>query len=347
MTVWRWVLGLGVGLFGAACTPTGGALGADGYEQALTKYRVSYVDKAHRKFLPGDWTLDNFAYDSTYDTWTEKSDERYRTVRQLDENGDGTVSRSERSRERLFDLRFVNSRDGAVIWLKVHPLEPTYSARDLEVMLKDYTSGLEGSGLFEKSTLFSLEASKARNYTALTVNKEATTLGPLPAIRSVIELAEVRSKAELVFAKVAYLETTKGETMLRWPVVKRTDTPHGIQTVYRRTGLLVIGYYCNAARFDSHVVDLRALIAQIAIPPSAVPPVLTAPEAAKLATTATPAPVARPPSTLVPSTNATPNAAPAAPAPSAPTAAPATTTPAPSASTTGPNVLAEPAPVKK
>lgn len=336
MSLWRWVLGLGVGLFGVACTPRGGALGADGYEQALTKYHVNYVDKANRKFLPGDWTLDNFTYDPTYGTWTEKSGERYRTVRQLDENGDGTVSRSERSRERLFDLRFVNSSDGAVIWLKVHPLEPTYSARDLEVMLKDYTSGLEGSGLFEKSTLFSLEASKVRNYTALTVSKEATTLGPLPAIRSVIELAEVHSKAELVFAKVAYLETTKGEAMLRWPVVKRTDTSQGIQTVYRRTGLMIIGYYCDAARFDSHVADLRTLIAQIAIPASAVPPVLTAPAAAKLAT-ATPAPVAPPPSTPAPAatTNATHSAM---PAPAAP---------APSASTTGASGLAEPVPAKK
>ncbi|HEX2669271.1 MAG TPA: hypothetical protein VHM25_00285 [Polyangiaceae bacterium] len=351
MTGWRWFLGLGVVLFAFDCTPVSGALGADGYEQSLTKYRVNYADKARRKFLPDDWLLDNFAYDSSRGQWLEKNGEQYRAERRLDEDGDGTISRHERRSENIFDLRFVNTRDNAVIWVKVHPLEPAYAGRDLDVMLENYASGLEGTGLFEQSTLFGLEVNRARHFTTFTVKKEATTLGPLPAIVGVLEIADVEklrldsthrdSKAELTFAKVTYRQTVRGKSMLPWPVVSRTGGDQGTETVYQCTGLLVVGYYNDAARFDAHVADVHSLLSQIVIPASAVPAgssprsLASAPPSA-VAPTPAPSPAAP-----------TPAAASAAPAPaaSAVASAPVTTAPAvavPAASTPSAPALAPP-----
>jgi len=281
MTGWRWFLGLGAVLFAFDCTPMSGALGADGYEQSLTKYRVNYADKARRKFLPDDWMLDNFAYDSARGEWLEKNGEQYRAERRLDENGDGTISANERKSENIFDLRFVNTRDNAVIWVKVHPLEPAYAGRDLDVILENYASGLEGTGLFEQSTLFGLEVNRERHFTTFMVKKESTTLGPLPAIVGVLEIADVEklrldsahrdSKAELTFAKITYLQTVRGKSMLPWPVVSRGGNGRGAETVYRCMGLLIVGYYNDAARFDAHVADVHSLLGRMVIPASAVP----------------------------------------------------------------------------
>ena len=350
MTSAKWLLGLGLVLC-AACTPASGALGPQGYEQSLAKYQLRYADAARQKFLPDDWVLDNYAYKLDEKKWEEKTGEQYRAVRLLDENGDGTVSASERNKENIFDLRFVNSRDNAVIWLKVHPMNPTYAGRDLDVILENYADGLEGTGLFEQSTLFGMVADKTRHFTTFMVKKEPTTLnGALPAIRGVIEIADVEklrldashrdSKAELVFAKVTYLETVSGkQNAPRWPIVSSSD----METVYRRTGLLVIGYYDDAARFESHLADLHALLKQLVIPATAIPSGSALPVVAKPA--ATMPPVAAPAPTA-------PAAAPSAAAPSAPVPALTTTAPpvpaaAPPATPAAPSAAPIAAPASK
>jgi hypothetical protein len=330
----KWCLGIGLLLLTMGCTAASGALGPTGYEQAVIKYKVGYADPVAKKFLPDDWALDNFAYDPSKATWSEKTGDQYRAVRLLDENGDGTISESEKKPENIFDLRFVNSRDNAVIWLKVHPLAFGESKRDLGVVLENYADGLAGAGLFEQSSLFGIKNDTARQYTTFVVTKEASTVGPLAAIHGVIEIAEVEklrldpkhrdSKAELVFAKVAYLHpvgASKPEAS-PWPV---TQTGSGATLGFseRRTGLLVVGYYDDAARFDTHVADFHALLSRISMPPEAVPADNTPPSlepqlAERPVRTELPAETAPAPSAPAPSAPA-----PSAPAPSAPAPSPA------------------------
>ena len=228
---WLAAGGLVLGLaLGAGCSPASGALGPTGYEQSLVKYKLGYSDPTTKKFLPDDWVLDNYAYNPANDSWSEKKGNEYRAVRWLDEDGDGTISESERTTESIFDLRFVNARDNAVIWLKVHPLAFSDSKRDLEVVLENYADGLAGTGLFEQSSLFNLTHDKTRQYTTFVVSREATKVGPLAAIQGVIEIAYVEklrldpkhrdSKAELVFARVKYLQDVHGKKSGLWPITE-------------------------------------------------------------------------------------------------------------------------------
>jgi len=289
-----WVLTTG-------CTPASGGLGPTGYEQAVVKYKLSYANAATQKFLPEDWAIDNFTYAADKRTWQEKTGDQYRAIRLLDEDGDGTISDSERTEENVFDLRFVNSRDSAVIWLKVHPMAFRNSKRDLDVMLENYADGLAGAGLFEQSSLFGLEQNVARQYTTFVVEKEPIALGPLSAIRGVIEIAEVEklrldrshrdSKAELVFAKISYLHPlgNVGAKNSLWPVVAGQNQAGYFE---KRTGLLVIGYYDDAARFETHLADFHGLLSRLQIPPEAVPDDNAPPkiaQAPKLAPSAAPA----------------------------------------------------------
>jgi len=339
-----WLLGLSL-VVGAACAPAvSGALGPQGYEQSLIKYRLNYADAAGQKFLPDEWMLDNYDYDAFHKKWHEKKGDRYRAERRLDEDGDGTISSSEKKQENIFDLRFVNSRDNSVIWLKVHPLSPTYAGVDLDVILDDYANGLEGTGLFEQSTLFGIVHDKARHFTTFVVKREPTALGDLPAIRGVIEIADVEklrldtahrdSKAELLFAKVTYLERLGiyRPSSPRWPIVVDPSYKGSGPTTYcaQRTGLLVIGYYNDAMRFDSHLADLHALQSQLVIPESAVPPnsapaapataAPAAPVATERATPAAPAATAAP----VATERATPTAPPESAVPPSPAASTST-----------------------
>ncbi|HEY3665647.1 MAG TPA: hypothetical protein VGL19_06590, partial [Polyangiaceae bacterium] len=201
----------------------------------------------------------------------------------------------------IFDLRFVDARDNAVIWLKVHPMAFSDSKRDLDVVLENYADGLAGAGLFEQSSLFSLKSDKARQYTTFILSKESTTVGPLAAIKGVIEIADVEklrldkahrdSKAELVFARIKYRKPIGGRDINAslWPIV-HDDIIHAFE---ERTGLLVIGYYDDAKRFDSHLADFHALLSRLTVPAEAVPALNTAPVLQP--PDATPAPAAPPP----------------------------------------------------
>jgi len=344
----------GVGLvLCVACTKTNGAWGPQGYEQSMAKYRVDFSDANRKQFLPDDWRLDNYTYDTTSKKWHEKEGKQYRAQRLLDEDGDGTVTSSETHTESIYDLRFVNSRDNAVIWLKVHPMEASQANLDLDVLLENYADGLAGTGLFEQSSLFGLAVDKVRHFTSFIVKKEPTALGQLPAIRGVIEIADLDklrldrnhrdSKAELVFAKVIYLEDLGPNKphASRWPIAEGLSS-NGQYVHYKaqRTGLLVIGYYDDATRFESHLPDLHALLDRIVIPESAIPPNAALPAQASAAA-ATPAPSASSPG-AIPSA-AAPNASGLTPAPTA-SAVPAAAPAGPAAAATPATVAANPAP---
>lgn len=237
----------------------------------------------------------------------------------MDEDGDGSISSSERKDESIFDLRFVNSRDNAVIWLKVHPLAPANADRDLEVILENYADGLAGAGLFEQSSLFGVANDKVRQFTTFIVTKEPAKVRALPAIHGVLEIADVEklrldpkhrdSKAELVFAKVSYLEGLghSPPNSSHSHVVNVGSDEYGKLYAERRTGLLVIGYYNDAVRFDSHVDDFHALWKRVRIPAEAIPP------GAVATTISSPAPDA--PATPAPSAEPSASAAPSAPGP--------------------------------
>lgn len=312
-----------------------GALGPNGYKQAKVNYEVTYSDPANQRFLPEDWALDNFVYDSAKSSWSEKKGNEYRAVRELDEDGDGTIEPSETKKENIYDLRFVNTRDSAVIWVKVHPLTPSTAKRDLDVVFDSYANGLEGTGLFEQSTLFGIEHDKARHFTTFVVDKRAVWLGPLACVRGTVEIADVEklrlnaahrdTKSTLLFAHVVYDEPLYGSQPAgaEWPVTREPESKH---KVLKRTGLLVAGYYADAKRFDAHVGEFESFLTHIVIPPGAVPdanglPALAGPSAAPVEA-GTPA---APPSTepVAPASTALP------PAPAAPAPAPAPSMPAP------------------
>lgn len=269
---------LTVGLCGG-CASTG-SFGPNGYTQAQAKYQVKYSDPANNRFLPEDWALDNYTYNPSSKDYTEKEGDRYRATRYLDEDGDGTISRAnETQEEHVFDLRFVNSRDDGVIWLKLHPVAYTDAKRDLDVVLENYADGLEGTGLFEQSSLFNLRAAKARHFTTFVTEKVPIQVGSVSAIRGTIEIADVEklrlnskhrdAKGVLVFTRVAYFTPIRAHANEGdWPTVSDPETG---RRAHKRTGILVIGYWADAARFNSHLPDFQSLLSHVVIPPTAVP----------------------------------------------------------------------------
>jgi len=188
---------------------------------------------------------------------------------------------------------------------------------------------------------------KVRHFTSFIVKKEPTSLGKLPAIRGVIEIADLDklrldrnhrdSKAELLFAKVTYLKDLgpARPRESRWPIVEGTSS-NGQYVHYKaqRTGLLVIGYYDDATRFESHLPDLHALLERIEIPDGAIPPNAELPAKASPAAVAMPA--ARAPSSSSAASEAPADAGGSTPAPTA------SAVPTPAASAAPPTTSATP-----
>jgi hypothetical protein len=95
-----------------------------------------------------------------------------------------------------------------------------------------------------------------------------------------------------VFARVAFNESIRDATAdsARWPLV---DDPVTGEKAYQHTGLLVIGYWSDAKRFDSHLADFNGLLKRLEFPASTVPPKNELPiVAAPRAPEAPPAPAA-------------------------------------------------------
>ncbi|HEY1535146.1 MAG TPA: hypothetical protein VGF76_14060, partial [Polyangiaceae bacterium] len=171
-----------------------------------------------------------------------------------------------------------------------------------------------------------LDARQTRQYTTFVVSREATKVGPLAAIKGVIEIADVEklrldashrdSKAELVFARIKYLKDMgENDGKSLWPTTNKGSD--GIVHSYQeRAGLLVIGYYDDATRFAAHLADFHALLSRLAVPVEAVPALNTPPtiQPVPSAAPAPLAPAAEQPTAAAPTAALPTPAAPAAPA---------------------------------
>jgi hypothetical protein len=246
-----------------------GTIGPNGFEQPVFRYRFAYQDPAHGLFLGPDWQLDNFF--AEMGSFKAKRGPEYVATREIDEDGDGVITQWEKNEEPVYDLRFVNVHDDGIIWIKAHPLPAPQAQKDLDVILNGYADGLSGTGLYAQFNLFNLERVHARQFTSFVVYKGSATLANNPALVGVIELAESErlrfdpqyrsAKIKIAFARFAYHEPLGGLSK-PWPVVKYQGKDR-----YRRIGLLVVGYYNSAAKFDGQVRAFDQALAQLSFDP--------------------------------------------------------------------------------
>jgi hypothetical protein len=181
-------------------------------------------------------------------------------------------------------------------------LPPQAAHKDLDVLLNGYADGLSGTGLYAQSNLFSVERVHARQFTSFVVAKEPTTIGNNSGLVGVIELAESErlrldpqyrsAKIKLALARFAYYEPIGRWGSGPWPVVEYRGSKR-----VQRVGLLVVGYYNTASKFDAQVSTFNQALAQLAFGPESVlpgaPPVGAPPAAG-------PAPSAPAPSSSAP-----------------------------------------------
>jgi len=321
------------------CASRVGTVGSAGFEQPTYHFRLGYRDASKKDFLGPDWQLDNYFVDEFSGRWKPKQGPDYVTKREFDEDGDGVISVDEKGKEPIYDLRYINTRDDGVIWIKAHPVARGDSRRDLDIVLNDYAEGLSGNGLYAQGNLFSSGHAQAHQFATYVVSKDTIQVGPLTGLVGQIEIADVekvkldpasrRGKLEIVFLRFLYHERidelasrTSEESAdgrwhasipQRWPIV----TWNG-KTCYERPALLIAGYYNTFSRFDERVKEFDDALRRLSFDPGSAPPEAAVAKAAP-AVTAPPAPA---------SAAAPPAAAPAAAATPAPAASTSSTEPA-------------------
>jgi hypothetical protein len=268
-------------------------IGPTGFDQPNFQYRLNYQDAARGVFFGPDWQLDNYFLEGG--RLKAKKGPEYVAMREIDEDGDGTVSQWEKKEEFIYDLRFVNVHDDGILWIKAHPLSQQSVQKDLDVLLNNYADGLSGTGLYAQSNLFSVERVKARQFTSFVVSKQPVTVGNNTGLVGVIELAETErlrldpqyrsAKIKIAIARFAYYEPIGRYGSGPWPVVNYRG-----QNRVQRIGLFVVGYYNSAAKFEGQMQTFDQALAQLSFGPESA---IGSPPAP--ANVASPAPSAAPP----------------------------------------------------
>jgi hypothetical protein len=260
----------------AGCAASAGVLGATGYTQPVFAYRVDYPKTQAGSFLGPDWRVDNFILDQTTGNWNAKRGPSYEATRELDEDGDGNISMSERNTEHIYDLRLVNTHDDGVIWVKAHPLAFQDSARDLDVELAGYADSLCGTGAYYQGTVFSTGHVKSRQFTTFVVDESKRRVADLEGVVATVEVAETArvtieptfrsAKIRVFMAKLGYdtpekPQKTSVSVPSPWPRVACEEHPK--EACERRVGLLVVGYVNEASHFDQHLPEYDTFLSEI------------------------------------------------------------------------------------
>jgi hypothetical protein len=261
----------------AGCGTGAGAFGPTGYRQATYGYQVKYAWPKEQLILDRDWQLDNLRVDKASGAMTEKRGPDYVSVRRFDADGDGEISRSETHDEATFDLRYVNARDGGIIWIKAHPLAVAEAARDLDVLFDRYVENLSGSGVYWSTDVFSVAHQTEKRFISFVGRRGPTRIGPNLAIWGFVELAESErlrvdprhrsSRVEVVISKLPYLRCRHTDaTGPAW----QTAQPGPSCETY--PALLVAGYVNDIAHFDAHVAAFNRFLSQVTLDASSTLP---------------------------------------------------------------------------
>jgi hypothetical protein len=263
------------------CATSGGTFGPNGYQQGTYRYQVAFAKPQQQVLLDGDCRLDNLRMDEAQKKLVDKSGPDYVATRTLDEDGDGSISARERHEEAIYDLRFVNTRDGGVIWIKAHPMAPSEAALDLDVVLQGYADQLSGNGVYATTNVFSVEHPSTRQFISFVTGRDPVMVGPNLGVSATIELAETErlrldpkhraSRLKVVLSKMLFAAerpTLAEQAAKPWPT-----TGCGGKLCEKRPALLVAGYYNDVAHFDAHVPDFDRFLRQVMLPAeSTLPP---------------------------------------------------------------------------
>lgn len=261
------------------CGTGAGTFGPGGYRQTTYGYQVKYAWPKEQLILDRDWQLDNLRLDQASKMMVEKRGPDYVSVRRIDEDGDGEVSTNEMHQEATFDLRFVNARDGGIVWIKAHPLALAEAARDLDVLFDRYVENLSSSGVYWATDVFSVGRQEARRFVSFVTRRGPTRVGPNLAIWGFIELAESErlrldpryrtSRVEIVISKMPYVHCPRtGSSGPAWQTVQPSGSPCQL-----RPALLVAGYVNDVAHFDAHVAEFNRFLSQVTLDQSSTLPV--------------------------------------------------------------------------
>ncbi len=124
----------------AACHPSAsGSLNATGFQNDSFAYKVAISGGS----IGDDWDLDNYTKNGD-GNFVPKGGGIYETTVLIDANDDGTVDAQEKTS--TYDLRFRNTKDDAVIWLRTMPVSPSFNAKGMGEIAKKYIDDIPGSG---------------------------------------------------------------------------------------------------------------------------------------------------------------------------------------------------------
>jgi hypothetical protein len=229
----------------AGCHPAAsGSLSATGFQNDAFAYKVAISGGS----IGDSWDLDNYTKNGD-GNYVPKGGGIYETTVLIDANDDGTVDAQQKTS--AYDLRFRNTKDDAVIWLRTMPVSPSFKDKGMGEIAKKYIDDIGGSG-YEVVQL----------------------AAPHPANEKHFE-SKVADRAELTLAgKEAYVTrlNVRPSADAKWTGVEIVMVRPGFEQPVQAGGatvqvpvLLVAGYSASPDNFTSDETAFRAFLADIEI----------------------------------------------------------------------------------
>lgn len=249
------ILVAALGLFAGCRAREVGHFGEGAFYHVRDHYRVRYGTEGDpaRALLPAEWRIDNYQVDGNGRPTLARRARRFRI--------DYTIEHASGHRVRvrgveLFDLRYTNRRDGAVIFARTLPLSTSAADRELEGLMRDYVDRASG-GSYVAVSLLGRPAVLEQRWAPRVLREGPAVVSGQPGYYATVEMVDVdRHRVD---------PSSRGETIT---LVMMRPGHHRWRAGESALPMLVLfGLATRPEHHDEHLEQLRSFISRVDVRP--------------------------------------------------------------------------------
>lgn len=243
--------------FVTGCATGAGTFQPDGFHHADLPIVVRYHSPSSWGFVGPDWRVDNFLLDDTGKPGQAKTAKGYVEDRAIDYDGDG---RADAQRDvPVYDLRLVNRRTDAAMWLQEIPLPERDKDRSLQVLLDDLVESISGTGFYSVPLGHRRSTVRANTFAARVVKSDAGQLGGFPSLDATIEVVNLDQQKVDPSAKAAVGRVILVRTAYAKWVFAGTPGDRS----FRTSTVTVLGCESKAREFEATNADFARFVESV------------------------------------------------------------------------------------
>jgi hypothetical protein len=239
----------------AGCATATGTFQPDGFHHNDLPVVVRYHDPSSWRFVGPDWRIDNFVLDEDGKPGDAKSAQGYVENRAIDYLGDGQPYRP--GNAYIYDLKLVNRRTDATMWLQEIPLPMHDKDRSLQALLDNLVESISGTGFYTVRVGYDRSKVRAKTFGARIVQSAPVLFGKFTSLDATIEVVNLDQLKVDPTAKAAVVRV----------VLVRTAYTQAVDSYVSASIVTVLGCESKARDFESTSADFERFLTSVQLGP--------------------------------------------------------------------------------